>query len=316
MIRYICKSYLPYRWMIRRKVFHPSLDRLAELALHASDADSQALLTASVEFSRIHQNLLLRGVWKWTGRHRLKQMDRLLSEYLVDQGCQQLHMLDIGASDGITSLDTIEYLRQRNRISARVTMLDQDVELFSIDTHGATLYFTSNRRPVLLRFGRIAFCLEPMEGIEGLLFNRVAAVLTRQCDHELQHTELKAARPISLINPAASQNRLIDVCQGDLFNPRRDWIDRYDVVRASNVLNLAYYSEARILEAVGLAHRYLRDGGIFLVSRNSIQSQGETEAGALWRKLGDRFVRMSKLPMLPEVAGLVDRFILPMDNAV
>lgn len=316
MIRYICKSYLPYRWMIKHKVFHPSLDRLAELALQSIDADPDVLISASAEFSRIHQNLLLQGVWKWTGRHRLKQMDRLLSEHLADQGYQHLHMLDIGASDGITSLDTVDYLGKKNKISLRVTMLDQVIELFSINTHGATLYFTSSRRPILLRLGKLAVCLEPMQGIEGVLFNYLAAILARQCTRKLQHVELNAARLISLINPAVLQSRFIEVCECDLFNPRTDWTGKYDVVRASNILNIAYFSEARILEAVGLAHRYLKEGGILMVSRNLIHSQGETEMGALWQKQGNRFFCISKLSRLPEVAGLVDRFRLPRDSSV
>ena len=313
MIRYLCKTYLPYRWMTRSKVFHPSLDRLAEL-VPAGAASADALASASDEFSRILQNLRIRGVWKWTGQHRLRQMDRLLTDCAVASGWTRLRMLDIGASDGITTLDTVEHLRRIPGMSAHLTIIDQDVRLLAVQRGASTIYFTSSRRPLLVRRGKFALCLEPMEGLEGILFNRLAAALARRYARILEHADLGCARSIPLMNPAVVQCPSIDVCEGNLFGPREEWFGRFDAIRASNVLNLAYYSEARIQEAVGLVHRYLKDGGVFLVSRNWIQSQGEMEAGALWRKQGDRFLRVSELETLPEIAGLVDGFRLPADR--
>lgn len=288
-------------------MFHPSLERLAALA-EVDAADGRRMAAASDEFSHILQNLRLRGVWKWTGRHRLEKMDQLLSVYVAARGIQQLCMLDIGASDGITTLDTVEYLSRHNRIPATILLLDRDVRLFSIPRHGTTLYFTSSRRPVLLRSGRLALCLEPMEGIEGLLFNRVAARLARRCARELERTDMKSARSISMVNPAAAHCPSIEVCEGDLFSPRPEWFGRFDAIRASNVLNFSYYSEARIRAAVGLMHRYLKEGGGFLASRNLIDDHGETETGALWQKKGSGFVRISGLETPPDISGLVDGY--------
>jgi len=313
MIRYICNTYLPHRWMTRSKVFHPSLDRLAEL-VSADIPDADALASVSDEFSHILQNLRIRGVWKWTGQHRLRLMDQLLTDCAVTCGWTQLRMLDIGASDGITTLDTVEHLRRNPGISAHLTIIDQDVRLLAIQRGATTLYFTSSRRPLLVRMGKFALCLEPMEGLEGILFNRLAAALSRHYARILEHADLSCALSIPLINPAAVQCHLIDVCEGNLFSPRTEWFGRFDAIRASNVLNLAYYSEARIQEAVGLTHQYLKEGGVFLVSRNWIQSQGEMEAGALWRKQGSRFLRVSELGTLPEIAGLVDGFMLSADS--
>jgi len=299
--------------MIKTKMFHPSLERLRELANPSADGSPEDMASSSREFSRIHQNLQLRGIWKWTGRHRLEQMDRLLLEHASARGLPQCLVLDLGASDGITSLDTVEYFEQKGGKAVRVTMLDQDVRIYGMPVRYATLYFTASRCPLLLRLGKIGLCLEPMEGIEGVLFNPVAAFLARRCKRLLESSELEGAHAISLINPAVTRCPRIDVSEGDMFSLRTEWVGQFDAVRASNVLNFSYYSEERIRDAIGLAHRYLKEGGAFLVSRNTIRKQDEVEAGALWRKQGNRFVRKSELDNVPEIAGLVDRFVSSLD---
>jgi hypothetical protein len=307
MIRYLCKSYLPYPWMIRRKVFHPSLDRLA--ALSEVDArDAKALNDASLEFSRILQNLRLRGIWKWTGPRRLRRMDRLLSDYASARALKSLRMLDLGASDGSTTLDTVEYLQQNTGISVQPTILDLDTRLLAIRRGSFLLYATPSGRPVLARRGKLALCLEPMEGIEGLLFNRLAAALARRCARGLEPADLAGAGVISLLNPAAARCPFIDVREGNLFEAEPEWFGRFDAVRASNVLNFSYFTAARIGEALGLAHRYLKEGGALLVSRNIIHERDETETGGLWTKEGPRFVRQAGLDQLPDIADLVDGF--------
>jgi SAM-dependent methyltransferase len=307
MIRFICPSYLPRRWMIRSKVFHPSLDRLAELA--RVPADPAALAAASDEFSRILQNLRLRGVWKWTGRHRLRKMDQLLSGFAGAQGWTQLRMLDIGASDGITTLDAIQHLRQELGIPASATVIDRDTRLLSRRVGaGCTLYFSPAGRPILARWGRLALCLEPMEGLEGLLCNRPAAALARLFSRRLTPADHQAARAIPTINPAVMHEPAIEVRERDLFDPEPAWVGTFDVVRASNVLTLSYYTPEKIREALGIAYRYLRDGGVLVVSRNVIGPESEKEMGGLWQKKGSGFMRGPALDELPEIAELIDGF--------
>ncbi len=295
--------------MVRRKVFHPSLERLVELS--AVDAcDGGGLKAAADEFSRILQNLRLRGVWKWTGRHRLVRMDRLLSDLVAAEGWTSLRMLDIGASDGITSLDTVEHLRQANGMEVSLTMIDRDVRLLALRRGPFVLYATPSRRPILVRLGRLALCLEPMQGIEGVLCNGLAASLSRRCARWAEGAAATAPS-IPLVNPAAAHCPSIEVRERDLFDRNPEWDGRFDVVRASNVLTLSYYTESRIGEALGVLHGYLREGGVLVISRNLIGERDETETGGLWRKRGPTFIRCAALEAVPEIAGLIDAFRAP-----
>lgn len=289
------------------KIFRPSLDRLADLAREAS-REPQSLAVLSDEFSRILHDLSIRGVWRWTERHRLKGVDQLLSEHVVAQGLNQLRMLDVGASDGITSLDTIDFFRRRLNIPVSVTIMDRHIQLFSVKRRKSVLYFTSAHCPVLIRSGRFALCLEPMEGFEGVAFNKLASSLARRYAGLLEGEDLGASRPISLINPAVSRCPAIEVCERDLFDPEPAWFGVYDTVRASNVLNLSYYSERRIQQAIAVLYQYLKEGGVLLVSRNQIGGNDEKEKGGLWQKKGLGFARISRLAELPEIAGSIDQF--------
>lgn len=307
MIRYICKSYLRYFWMVRLKIFYPSLDRLSELAINTYP-ESSSQVSSSEEFSRILQSLKLNSVWKWTRRNRLKYMDRLLSECLASQGWKKFSMLDIGASDGITALDTIKYLQKTNQIFVSMTMIDRNNRLLFLKRNRNILYFMSDGRPILIRFGKFALCLEPMEGIEGLLFNKIAAMLAKRYADILNQTDIDKAGAISMINPAVARCPFIKVCERDLFDQDRQWFEHFDVVRASNVLTRSYYSDEKIHDAIGIAYRYLKQGGILVISRNLTGECDDKEIGGLWQKKDDGFIRYSSLEELPEIAGMIDRF--------
>ncbi len=310
MIRSICKGPLTYAWMVGNKLFMPSLDRLADLAA-ATPPGTPPSDDLCEEFSNTLHDLSIGGVWRWTDRHRLREMDRLLSEFASARGWNRLRMLDVGSSDGITALDTVEFISGKNRVPVSITIVDRHVRLFSIRRGAVTVYFTSSHRPTLLRLGRLALCLEPMDGFEGIAFNALAARLAQHVAGILKREDLSAARIIPLVNPAAARCADIEVRERDLFDPEPAWFGTYDAVRASNVLNLAYYSESRIGEAIGLLHRYLREGGALLVSRNPIGAGAGIEMGGLWRKDGNGFAPVSSLQAQSEIAAIVDGFRAP-----
>ena len=307
MIRYICRGPLKYRWMVTTKMFLPSQDRLAGLAA-ATPPGAPPPDAVTEEFSHILHDMSIRGVWRWTGRRRLRQMDRLLGEFARAQGLSRLRMLDVGASDGITALDTVEYLGREVGIPVEMTVIDRHTRLFSLRRGASTIYFTSSRHPTLLRFGRLGVCLEPMEGIEGILFNPLAARLARRCAGILSREDLSAARTIPLVNPAAARCPAIEIRERDLFDPEPSWFGSYDAVRASNVLNPSYYPEPKIREAIGVLHRYLREGGALAVSRNLIGKDTETETGGLWRRSGGGFTRIASLEAPSEIAAIIEGF--------
>lgn len=307
MLRYICNSYLPYKWMIELKIFYPSLERLADLHLEFTKKNAEAY-SLSEEFSCILKNLKINGVWKWTAPSRLQEMDRLLSEYVNNQSLKELSMLDVGGSDGFTSLDTFRHMKEKTNVGIVITMIDRDLYIHQVQIGCLTVYFTSSRRPILLCIGKLGLCIEPMDGFEGIFFNNIADKISKYYAKKIEDSKVDLSKSISLVNPIVSNNPLIRIEERDLFDLKPGWIDNYDVVRVSNVLNFCYYSENKIIEALFILHGYLREGGALLVSRNIISGNNERETGALWTKTMTGFQRQYSLDESPDISRLVDGF--------
>jgi hypothetical protein len=313
MIKILYKKISPPKWIIKSKRFYPDLDLLIKLN-EKSHSDLASLESISAEFSRIMKNLKLNGVWKWTGRNRLVQMDNLLSRHILDEQWTRLELLDLGASDGITALDTVENIQSESELPVNVTIIDSNFRLFRHRVRLGKIYFTKSYRPILIRWGPIGIDLEPAEGLEGVFFNRITTICTKHFTKVLSKMDLSQSTPINLVNPLVLHSNPIEICEGDLFEAREDWHGRFNAVRASNVLNLSYYSVEDIKQALEIIHSYLQDNGVLIVSRNLIGENSELEKGALWRKEDNRFVFISSLEQRPEIAGIIDSFCVDNGN--
>ncbi|WP_218044345.1 hypothetical protein, partial [Kiloniella majae] len=70
-----------------------------------TDPDALALSTDNVSvFSKILDDIRINGVWKRTNPARLPKTETALVKHL-DCKLKDLHVLDLGASDGSTTLD-------------------------------------------------------------------------------------------------------------------------------------------------------------------------------------------------------------------
>jgi hypothetical protein len=120
--------------------------------------------------------------------------------------------------------------------------------------------------------------------------------------------EMGEAKTISLIHPRAAAEPAIDVIEADALKRIASLENSFDAARASNFLNLAYFSPTEIETAIGHLHAYLRDGGHLVVSRNVIQGSEEIERGSIWEKKNDRFIRREDFGNGSEIAEIVDAF--------
>ncbi len=113
---------------------------------------------------------------------------------------------------------------------------------------------------------------------------------------------------ISLVNPLVAADPSVTVLEWDVLRHNPALVDRFDAVRASNVLNHTYFSAEQIGHAVSHLHGYLRNGGWLLVSRSRVSGAGEVDHGSIWRKEGGRFVHQHSFGAGAEIAAQVDQF--------
>lgn len=189
------------------------------------------------------------------GRHRLAH--QLIVE--LTRG-QRPVVLDIGASDGSTSLDLIRTLGP-SLDTYYVTDRDTEV-LHGVDERG-TSFFRDLRGACILRVSDRWIVYRDVAGAPPPI-----AWLARW----LIAAERRVAswRAVSLFQPelirAAEADDRIRVLRHDMFDPWRE--KPPTVVKIANVLNRAYFSDAEITRALRSQHAALAEGGYLVLVDN------------------------------------------------
>jgi hypothetical protein len=83
----------------------------------------------SDRFSLILHDLRMGGAWKRTNRGRLKRTEEMLCAHIPPEPRQGVTLLDIGASDGITTVEAVRALRQAFGSEVYAFLADRDLWL-------------------------------------------------------------------------------------------------------------------------------------------------------------------------------------------
>jgi hypothetical protein len=124
-------------------------------------------------------------------------------------------------------------------------------------------------------------------------------------------TGMRLDETISLINPLVKAEANISVLEGDILDRDPGLVGRFDVARASNVLNRGYFSAQQIEAAVANLHAYVRERGLLLISRSHSAGRVETDHGSIWRRSEGRFVHLVSFGAGAEVRDHVERYEAP-----
>jgi len=293
----------PGSW--RSKLTFPDPEHLAQLAgaLAERSADSTDL---SREFSAYVSSIRIVGhISKLTRPNRLCQMNQALCQQLRALTPADVTLLDLGGSDGVTTLELVEHLEAELGVEVRAWMLDLYVRLLRYARGGVVEYRMADGAPIMLRVGPVGLQLSSLASTR----DPVSRILGRLY---LGRARFRQSMPldgsISLINPHVTRDRRIAVTEWNALERNSELIDRATVARASNILNRVYFSDDQILCAAGHLHAYLHEGGLLVISRNRSEQCEELEAGSIWRKEGDRFLPLENVGGGSEVADLIENF--------
>ena len=251
---------------------------------------------------RVLHDIRVGGVWKRTGSARLENTLRVIDDYLRREPRESVNVLDLGASDGTTTIELVERLRKTYRVTA--WLADKYLWLDRFERGRVVEYRTTDGAPVMVRRGRLALRLPRSEHRWHLLANLLASLYMRY------RPAMHPAGRISLMQPRINEYPDIHVIELDALRRNEELVGKMDVIRASNVLHREYFDERQIATAVGNLHDYLRDGGCMVISRNvdrGAQDRGaqEIECGSLWRKTPQGFVLESEFGGGSDIRSLV-----------
>lgn len=230
------------------------------------------------------------GTIKITGEGRHPETDQLLIDH-VDLSSASI--VDIGASDGSTSLDLIERLDG----FGTYTIADLYLTLRAVVVGRHTVLFTDDDTCVLV-VGRRLMAWPDLSRAVAKAYRPVIARARRR---------LGEARRVLLLNPAVRRRLATDERVSyqvhDIFRP---WSGTApDVIKVANLLRRLYFSDEDLLAALEVLHGSLPEGGHLLVVDNPRAADPSPRAG-VWRRADQRFVEVARHGE-PEIADLVGR---------
>lgn len=291
MIRIICNGPLRYDWMRRYRLFHPLIEYLQEISNKVPHLNAKQQGKLFEDFSLILNDLIIDGTWKKTGNDRLLLGDTNLLKTMAHLTMgRYVDFLDVGCSDGITTLNLVQKFKTELAIAAKATLFDRNFSVTRQKLLGIYVYSTNYGKPFFVRMWKLGLVLEELKCKEAIIFNPVVRLLVPLIKKKLNSIEDNEKEIISLINPAILETPELSFVEGDLFCMQETFINSFDVIRAGNILNKGYFPCAQILLAVNHLKEYLRDGGLLLISRSLARGNGEIETGTIWQKINGKLV--------------------------
>jgi len=259
------------------------------------------------EFSHVLHDLRMGGTWKRTNRGRLPVTEEMICAHLEPSTREEIAVLDLGASDGITTLELAGALRKAFGSRLRIYMTDISLSLHRYRKGPVFEYRAGDGEPIMVRIGRFGLRLASDRLDHGHVSDPIGALYLR-CAVFRRSMQLDARIP--LVQPAVQDDPAITTMELNCLVREATLLDRFSAVRASNVLNIGYFSAGQLNAAVGNIHAYLREGGCFLVSRNHDGPDGEIENGSIWRKAGQRFLHLTDFGSGSEIKATVNDWAL------
>ncbi|WP_022883457.1 hypothetical protein [Glaciibacter superstes] len=238
---------------------------------------------------------------KITGRDRHPVADDLLIENVELSGAT---IVDIGASDGSTSVDLIRKLDD----FARYIMADLFFEIDVVEVGRHSVFF-DNDGNWILTVGHRILAWPADSALVRLVFGR---------------SERRARRPgmpqkrALLLGPAARElmrrDQRINYRVHDIFTP---WDGPAPtVVKVANLLRRLYFSDEVIVSALQTLLGSLTEGAYLLIVDNS-RIPGMGPRAGLYQRDDGKFTMIAETPDRPEIADLVGRAqltVFPLDE--
>ncbi|MGO9949677.1 MAG: hypothetical protein ACLPWG_22890 [Steroidobacteraceae bacterium] len=301
MLQYILAGKMPTARLLRSRCLADP-DALLEIAQQVGQT-GLAAQEAADRFSLILHDLRMGGAWKRTARGRLERTEEMLCAHIHPTLQRGLTFLDIGASDGITTVDGVRALRKAFGGGVKALLTDLNLWLLRYRRGPIAEYRATDGEPIMARLGPVGVRLARNRHDAAPDHNLLAQLYLRLSRFR---SSMRLDGRISLIHPIARSEPGITIVELDCLVRSTCLEDRIGAIRASNVLNLGYFNHQQLRRATGHLHAYLREGGCLVVSRNQDQPAGEPENGSVWLKERHRFRWQQDFGTGSEIKSVVD----------
>lgn len=244
----------------------------------------------SLDFSRSLSVLKFGSTFKTTSPARHLDTNQAIKRLVVDM---PIIVLDIGASDGSTSLDLIAELGQS--ISAYY-VTDFNVEAYYGTDPGGAAFFRDAEQRCVLRATNHFLVYSDVQGAPAPLAWLARRLLQGEQDVTMWKRVPLVQREVLTL---AESDPRISVCKYDMFKPWQG--QRPTITKIANVLNRSYFSDEQIRRVLRVQVDALVDGGYLVVTDN----RGSTERTTIYRKARDKLGKAFASGGGTEIASLV-----------
>jgi hypothetical protein len=233
------------------------------ITVHTALLDDTGPTPANADTIFFHKLRMANGVFRTTEAKRLDDVNALALPYI--KKFSKPNILDIGASSGLTSLEWIKCLDAAN-VECTLCVTDLTIWALVVKFFGVTLLYQPVEPPHLLQvdFGTLA-C---PNASGSRLRNQIYRLVRKTFPHS---SLLNRAKRLMLIGPsirryAEKRNRL-SFQDLDIMAPTVGNAKSFQVIRAANILNSAYFSHASLALALRNLFLMLDDDGVLVLTR-------------------------------------------------
>jgi hypothetical protein len=231
----------------------------------------QVFSTDPIEFSKAMSSFKFSGVFKSTKADRHKETHKFLIQYLADLNDSPV-ILDIGASDGTTSLQLIERL---DTVFKEYYVTDYNIKCEYRNTGKFTYFFDKSDHCFLVSSKKYSFFPEN-KVLFNLLFGKKLSMLRNKPKAELLLCN-------QYLKSKAESDEKIKIMSYNIFE---SWeMERPDIIIIGNLLNPIYFTKDKIYTGLLNCFNAMHEASILAIIRNSSVNMGpERELATFYKK--------------------------------
>jgi hypothetical protein len=266
--------------------------------LTTAEFHSTRTLTPEQEAILFTKMRLANGVYKQTCDHRMDDLNEIIVSRWRETAFQPTEIMDVGASSGISTAEWVEAM-SRAGLKVRVTATDLALWAYIVPLWlGAYALKTSDG--TLLQHFVFGAPLEEWKNLPGysVLYRLTYRVSARRQPSE----DLKR---LLLVSPRSLRYAEIKWEEDDVLAPNpKQFVRRFDAVRAANILNHCYFSADQLQRAVANLKQRLAGPGARLIVNRTLED-GSNHATMFRLSEANRFEVETRLGLGSEIEGTV-----------
>jgi hypothetical protein len=243
------------------------------------------------------------GTFKLTRPSRFAAVEAEIASAIECRTKDVRQVLDIGASIGRTTIELADFLSSLGA-SARVIGTDLFVEAHLVDV-GPGIRVLTDARGWPLQYDIAGLAVRAwIRRLDYLTLSAAPRLLARAMLRRRLSRMIGEGRTVPVrMESRDLAGRSIELVENDIFAPTPSFFDRFDLIRAANILNRGYFSTEQLDAAVANIRSYCRGPGALLLV---VRSNGTKHDGSLFELGADRkFALKARVGRGSEIEALI-----------